>query len=233
MPKGLGKVADVNARMMRENRWEEYALWRTHLLREGVPASVVWRLCAHILPPQDGSRPETIVPAEYDPIITKYKGQLPPAPRRAVKRHREGYYDTQAGLADGIAHDETTVKFTEKVKAAKADWKGEWEELAAMIDPDKYAPEVEVVRWVFNNAGKKPAQIQVVDVPSLGALRYLEHVCSSPIHYADFVKTNWSKMLPDKKALEVESRFADEGRKSTRMLDEFLDSFESEMEIKS
>lgn len=220
-----GCARDVNQRMFKEGRWEDYCLRRMQLQRDGVDRKVIWRICCHLLPPLDGSRPECVLPVELEPIVAKYKDNLPEIPPQPIPGHGEGFIQQGAGLA-GLNHTETNDKFVADIKRAKVDWKSEWQMLADHVDAERYAAEVEVVRWVFNNAGKQPSQIRPVDVPSLGALRYLEHVCSSPIHYADFVKTNWSKMLPDKKTLEHESRFASEGHKTTRLLDDFLESLD-------
>jgi hypothetical protein len=220
---------DVNKRMVMEGRWEEYCLRRTQLKRDGVEDRIAWRIICNLMPPLDGTPPEARVTADLEPIVTKYIESPPEIPLQPAMGAGEGFLDVQAGLAEA-ARTESNDAFVAEIKTAKADWHSEWDLLWQRVDPKRVAPEAEVVRWVFNNAGTKPNLIQPEDVPSLGALKYLQHVQASYVNYSDFVKTNWSKMLPDKKALEYESNRADDGRRQLKALDDLIDSLDLELD---
>jgi hypothetical protein len=216
-----------NSRVATEGRWEEAAAWKATLKRDGLDDRLIWRVVCNLMPPLDGSLPEGRLTADLEPIITKYAGQKPELPVQPRYGKREGFYDRSAGKAE-MTTTPTYDKFAKEVMDSKSTWKGEWELVAQRVPPDKVSPEVEVVRWVFNNAGTPPWDLKPEDVPSLGALKYLQHVQYSPINYADFVKTNWSKMLPDKKTLEMEARYQDDGRRFLSKLDAVLTSMEGD-----
>lgn len=226
------KVSQVNSRMQKEGRWEEFSTRRIQLRRDGVPDHVAWRVICNLMPPLDGSPPEARVTADIQPIITKYIDNLPEIPEQPALGARQGYFDIQAGLAKKF-ETESNNQFVGDLKKANLDWHSEWQLIAQRVPIERVAMEVDIVRWVFNNAGTPPDRLNPDDVPSLGGLKYLEHVQSSPIHYAEFVRTNWSKMLPDKKQLEYESRFADDGKRSTKLLDEFLSTLTGDKEVPS
>lgn len=219
----------LNQRMAAEGRWEEYCQRRVQLKRDGVDPALAWRIICNLMPPLDGSPPEARVGADLEPIVTKYMDTLPEVPMQPELGHREGYLDIQAGTAKSMATPEHE-KFVEEVKEAKKNWKTEWQNLANYVPVTRVAQELDVVKWVFNNAGTPPELLRADEVPSRGALKYLEHVQSSPINYSDFVRTNWSKILPDKKQMEYEARFSDDGRRVTDQLDRFLESIEEDGE---
>jgi hypothetical protein len=50
----------------------------------------------------------------------------------------------------------------------------------------------------------------------------------SDVNYAEYLKTNWPKLIPDKKTLEYEARYKDDGREEITLIEEFEAALEAE-----
>lgn len=112
-------------------------------------------------------------------------------------------------------------------RRANSRWRA-WLRLMHTIDLTRKANPMQVVQWVFDNAGVNPKKIDPTQVPSLGALRYLQHVQASEANYAEFLRGPWSKTIPDRRQIDWENKLVDDGRKQFALIDAFEASFERE-----
>jgi hypothetical protein len=76
---------------------------------------------------------------------------------------------------------------------------------------EKTCPELVAIRWVAENQSTPVEELK--DVPSRLALNWLKWVREDASNAADFWKSSVPKLLPDKKQLEAEERFRDDGRR--------------------
>jgi hypothetical protein len=106
-----------------------------------------------------------------------------------------------------------------------------WASLRAHVELARNASAMQVINWVFKNADSQPDEIDAASVPDRGALRLLRWVQASDNNYGDFMRTNWVKCIPDKRVLEWESNFADDGRKQLQMLEDFERTFGIDEEL--
>lgn len=102
-----------------------------------------------------------------------------------------------------------------------------FEGLFESVDRKKRCKPYDMVQWVFEYAGINPAAIAPEEVPSAGALKYLQLIQENPAAYADFMKSLYAKTIPDKKQMEHEAKQRDDGRTQLRLLDAFDEEFES------
>lgn len=96
-----------------------------------------------------------------------------------------------------------------------------WQKIIDQLDPAKGCPPREEIEWVHNNVLTPPEEIEVVNVPSRGAVATLILVQSSAERNWDFTKNIWTLIVPAKGQLEVDSRFNDDGRVQLALLDQF------------
>jgi hypothetical protein len=97
----------------------------------------------------------------------------------------------------------------------------EWQKLADQVDPKTDCSTVQSIQFAFDYAGLPPAEILPDEVPSLGALRLLKWASESESNYGEFIKSIWSKTIPNKAEIERGGRFTDDGREQFALLDEF------------
>lgn len=96
-----------------------------------------------------------------------------------------------------------------------------WADLISRVDAAKRCSRPESTDWIYEHAGTHPSQIDPAEVPSRGTLRHLQHVKEHPENYGEFLKTFAIKTMPDKKQIEREARFSDDGREQLELLEEF------------
>lgn len=112
-----------------------------------------------------------------------------------------------------------------EIKAAKQD--ESWESLFDKIDPRKRAPEIDQVRFAANYVDTNPADIDPEDVPCRGALSLVKRMARNDTFYQNIATQVLSRLLPDKKQLEYESKFQDDGREDLERLEEFERLFQN------
>jgi len=228
--------ARLSARLHDEGRYQSYLDLREQLKREGMNPSHAWIVALQSFPPMDGSSIEILPegplaalvrdlhttngkPPEPPPapkfqganggaVLTDFRSKTPPKP--------EG--DPRDGWDD----------YSEKVRLAPETWVNKWGELAASVKDNRVGGELEILRWLYNNAGTPPDMLTMEEVPGLGALRHLKHLQMSDVNYAEYLKTNWPKLIPDKKTLEYEARYKDDGREELTLIEEFEAALEAE-----
>jgi hypothetical protein len=96
-----------------------------------------------------------------------------------------------------------------------------WEKLFRRVPASRKAGAVDVVSWVFDNAGTPPHMLKHAEVPNRGAIRYLKYVQADDVNYSEFVRTTWSKTIPSRNQIDWETRYNDDGRRSFGLLDAF------------
>jgi hypothetical protein len=204
-PKTSTIKAPLKTRLITDGQWPEYLRLREHLKRNGVAEDIAWLVAAYRHPPRDGAAPEILGDPRYAEVAANWNAGRYPQPG-----------DTSEG--DGSPTDATNVG---KARGpAPPDRKAEWKRLAAEVG-DRQAPELDQVRWVAEHYLTDVAQISPDDVPCKAALGMLSWVQESSSNYGEFLRSNTSKLLPDKKTLEHDSRFADDGR-DLHLIDEFV-----------
>ena len=105
-----------------------------------------------------------------------------------------------------------------------------WETLFERVDIHKTAPEIEQVRWAYNFVDVNPSLIEPEDVPSCGALSLVKRMNRNDAFYQAMVTKIIDKLLPDKRTLEYESRFQDDGRQELERIEEFERLFKAARE---
>ena len=93
------------------------------------------------------------------------------------------------------------------------------------LDDTRSGNSRDVVEWVFENAYQEWEDIDAKSAPNGGAIGLLAWVKISGNNYGEFVRALWTKLLPTKGHSESGPRFADDGRKTFRLLEEFEASF--------
>lgn len=222
------KVA-LTRRLHAEKRFDDYVVERERLKQSGISNRDAWRIAAQKFPPLNGSPIEVESPAGTVAIVAQ--------PAESVAAD-ELFLDGEAWSRNESPADVTLEPITVKGTAGSG-FKHERAveptlvpaegvtitALIAAIGSERHAGEREVAQWVFNNALVPLEALDPVSVPSLGALKLLQWVKTSGANYTEFVRSIWSKMLPNKSQLDLENRFNDDGRKQLQMLDEFERSF--------
>lgn len=127
-----------------------------------------------------------------------------------------------------IKYDRGIRKVATAMAASAADKRQAFEQLFEAVDRKKRCKPYDMVQWVFEYAGINPAAITPEEVPSAGALKYLQLCQENPSAYAEFMKSLYSKTIPDKRQLEHEARQRDDGQTQLRLLDSFDEQFASE-----
>lgn len=176
----------LNARLLREGRFEEYNQARQARIEAGTPPAEAWKLTMADFRPIDGSPLETELPPEDAPAA-EAKPE-PPAKKPA--------YPTNSR---GAAH---TPKFDAR-----------WQAITKQVPAAKVASPREVSMWIFENAGVDIGDVDVSTIPSRGAVRLLHWVQTHPAGYHEFLSMFYSKMMPNNAQMKGEGRFFDDGRK--------------------
>ena len=199
----------LNNRLRADGFWNAYNELRAHLKASGVAESEAWRVAAYKFPPKDGSVAEIVADQQYPEIAANWAN---------------GNYSTPDSADDSGAARNATA--TASGPPDPNGWKADYEKLAAEVGP-RTAPEIDEVRWVLANYLADVKRIRPEDVPSAASLSILMWVQMSPAHFGDFLRTHNCKLLPDKKALEHEARFVDDGR-CLQLIEEFEASLAAE-----
>jgi hypothetical protein len=204
----------LNNRLKADGYWDGYNELRGLLKASGVPENQAWRVAAYPFAPKDGSPPELLADPLYQEIEEGWK---------------TGKYQLSDADAPVNGADAGSQKSAD-IQSANA-WRSDLERLATEVG-SKVATELEEVRWVIASYLKDPKTLTAAEVPSAAAVSILAWVKMSASNFGDFLRTHNSKLLPDKKALEQEARFVDDGR-DLKLIDEFTEAFECEqMELR-
>jgi hypothetical protein len=199
----------LNARLKADGYWPQYNALRAHLKSSGVEEGLAWRAAAYPFPPKDSSVAEVVADPKYSEIAANWVN---------------GKYTMPDTLCDSRVTESATG--TDSGPPDPNSWKADWEKLAAEVG-DRSASELEETRWVVANYLINAKRIQRENVPSAAALSILMWVQMSPANFGDFLRTNHSKLLPDKKSLEREGGFVDDGR-SLELLEDFERGLDAE-----
>lgn len=195
-------MVEFRQRLHAEGRWGEFVRTRDRLINLGVSQNYAGRIASLDFPPLDG-RPHEI--------------KIPPNSgiAKAIDRARERVL--------GIEEEEPKIPqaFAMTTGDVMEEWEKEWPKLMNAVPVDRTCSQLEAARWIYHNAGTPPTAIPEEDVPSRGALRHLKHVQSSDKYYQEFLDNFMVKTIPDRKAMENEARYSDDGRKDMELLDRF------------
>ena len=104
--------------MMAEGRWDEFNDRRVQLIRDGVDSRIVWRIVCNLMPPMDGSPPESRITEDLEPIVTKYMDNKPELPPKADAISNNNDFLRRSA---GQAYDQTPSNnsFVSEIKEAK------------------------------------------------------------------------------------------------------------------
>jgi hypothetical protein len=198
----------LNNRLRADGVWDAYNELRAMLKQGGVDESSAWLVAAFPFPPKDGSAAEIVDHPLYSEIAAGWengKYELPD-PSQTVSNSDTG--DLEAAL----------------LKPAQQ--RAAWQRLAAAVG-SRAASELEETRWVVANYLVDVSLISPDDVPSAASLSILMWMQMSPSNFGEFLRTNHSKLLPDRKTVEAESRFKDSGQ-DLALLHDFAEAIEEE-----
>jgi len=223
-PWHIGK-RNFSVRVADEGRMKEFKDFRDELKEKGVPDSEGWRVAGSQFKPLNGASLEyaptidTLKWLEHFGMPNPWEVSAEQAEKAVVRAKEEGLGEPTRYAKREIILDTVSSKV---VKSAAT-----FEQLAKMIDQHKVAPEIEIIRWVFNNYKCPVEKLDPEEVPSVGALGLLEWVRAGA-NFGEFFKSAWVKMIPDKRQLEYESSLKDDGRKQLDLCSAFDDEFETE-----
>jgi hypothetical protein len=190
----------LNARLKADDVWNRYNDARAHLKQIGIDESIAWRAAAFPFPPADGSPPEIACDPAFDEIAA-------------------GWANGTYSLPEQVTEEASAFR-GEEAKVGLDTWRDEFRRLADIVGT-RAADELAETRWVIANYLIDVRKIEPDGVPSAAALSILSWVQSSPSNFGDFLRTNHARLLPDKRQLEYEQRFRDDGRQDLDLLREF------------
>lgn len=215
----------LKQRLIKEGRYDDYRSFVEALKLSGVPDSgdmAAWKIAAFAYAPISGGPGELKADPWFEEIAANWAREKYPKP--------PGFAKFPSGMTNFAKFEgEPSEEFKEtakRVKSAKTDWDNEWQELAAQVDESKQASEVDIIRWVFDHCDLKPDRIDPETVPCVGAVRLLRHANGGEGGYRDFLSA-WLRLMPDRKAIDYESKFRDDGR-TLNLITDFEDSLEKE-----
>lgn len=188
----------------------------------GIADTMAWKVALYAYAPINGGPGELIADPDFEEIAAgwqtgKYKIEAP-----GFAKFPSGATNFQKLAVEPTDDQQQVIEAINNVGKKITD---KWRHLASQIPAGRVANELTVMQWAFQNAGIDPDRIDPEGVPSLGSVRYLQWVQNN---YDDFIKNNWTKLVPDRKALEYQQQLTDDGRSSFTMIDEFLESLEDE-----
>lgn len=156
--------------------------------------------------------------AELEPNSTWEGDSRPPA--KGIKRGPGRPRKSPAPIGYVRDVSENTKKLAAEV-GRNANENEQFDALVASVDETKKSSTIERLEWIYENAATPWSLIRVEGVPSRGALKMLRWVKANDTNYEKFVTGLWSKTIPAKSQLDQEGRFADDGRKSLKLMEEF------------
>lgn len=214
----------LKQRLIREGRYSDYRAFVAALVVCGVPDSgdlAAWKIAAFACSPINGKAPELKADPYFADIAREWAAGKFPEPPGLVK-FPNGLTDF-----DHLA-SEPSPEFkaaAEKIKTAEGVYDDKWEELAELVG-DKRASELECVRWVVRNYLTSFDRIDPEEVPDRVALALLKHAKASMANFAELIKGPWTRLLPDRKALDEANKMADDGR-DLKLLKAYEDSLDA------
>jgi hypothetical protein len=215
----------VMSRLRKEGNYNLWLRLRGALVGHGVPAAVAWKAATFPFPPQDGSPLEIVADPAYAEIARNWRNGAYPKPPE-FEMHSNGVTINFDKFKDKPS--EEFVEAAKKLKKAPEDWNQKWRDLSALVEVENADPVVEV-QWVVANRWTAPEDIDSETVPSKAAVAKLSWVQESSANFGDFMRTFECKLLPDKKTVEYEARFKDDGR-TLDLCEEFDRQFELEQQ---
>lgn len=203
-------------RLKKEGNYGAWVRFRGALVNFGVPQNVAWKVAAYPWPPQDGSIAEIVADPAYAEIQANWEnGKYPHPPE--FEKHSNGITTNFNKFKEPPSPE--FEEAAEDVKKAPKRFEAKYKQLAKQVI-GRESDELTESRWAFRNYLVDVDEIDVDDIPSTGALGLLMHLQRDQGNFGDFVRTNFSKLLPDKKTVEYEARFKDDGR-TLGLVDEF------------
>lgn len=218
-------------RMHEERRWDEFVTYRNKLLNGGVKPAFAGRIASFEFLPRDGSPHEVLAPpgSTLGRMIQSTQALFPTGPPAEPV-----YVEAQSHFHDFKVVNENNAKFVSNSRQISEEWEAWWCKIMLEVPNDRTANQMESFRWIYQNAGTPPSMIEAGDVPSRGTLRHLRHVQSSDKAYQEFLDSFALRAMPDRKAMEHESRYEDDGRSILKLLDDHdLDFNTEEQEVES
>jgi hypothetical protein len=210
----------LNNRLKADGVWSPYLKLREFLKKQGISPATAARIAAFPFPPKDGTEPEILHDPLYSEIQAKWMNKSYPLPpdfetfKNGATNFREQKEPTPEAKAE-----------VEKVKKAPQDWSQRWKKLASAVEVAN-ADLVEEVQWVGAHRWTDPEDIDPATVPSKAAVCKLSAIQESSANYIEFLRTFESKLLPDRKQIEHQSKWKDDGR-SLELINDLLENEES------
>lgn len=215
----------LNERLKVDGQWKDYCKLREFLKREGMPESDAWLVAGIPFPPKDGSPHELGHLPQYSEIVDAWKdGKWPKPPDFVVSE--KGITDFTKTVTEPTPEAKAAVK---KAVEAPNNWAKKWADLAEKVGV-RQSSELDDARWVVANYLREIDKIKPEEVPSAAALSILKWVQLDVGNFGDFLRSIYSKILPDRKTIEYESKFSDDGREIEAAFEEIQRSFLLETE---
>lgn len=217
----------VKQRLIAEGRYDDYRNLIANMRAAGLPDSgdlAAWKVAAFAFAPISGGPGELKADPMYEQIAADWaNGKYKEIPLNGFAKFPSGMTNFEEVVGGASPEMKAAV---EKAKRAPSDWKQKWKEIARQVEVDNADQVVEVL-WVAAHRWTDPDDIDPAEVPSKAALGKLSLVQESSANYAEFLRTFESKLMPDKRAIEYESRFRDTGQ-DLKLLEEFEQQWREE-----
>lgn len=224
-PKGYLKSelrARINKRLHSEGRFEEMRAFRDSLMAKGYDPHWAFRTAAMHFPPLDGN------PLEFDSRKTAAHYLVWKDEHAAKTAAGEPVPPTQKTPGPELGAAKLIAELAGAMGASPEDKMKPWHDLRRQIDDDRKCSPFEAALWVFKMGDTPVSELTPEQIPGRNALRLLRHVSTSDRAYDEFLRTWVVKFIPDKRQMEQEARFADDGRRQQDMLDAFDREFEEQ-----
>lgn len=195
-------------RITQEKRQKEFRELREKLrVAPGLPPTDAWRVAGSQYPPLDGS------PMEYPPT----EDVLEWIRRLGINNPWEEVVVAAVKMGDDLV-EETRAKDAKRETPSQKILKAAatMEAMVALVGTERVANELDCARWAFDNMLVPWSKIDADLVPSIGALGLLDFAKKNS---AEFLRTIWVKLLPDRKGVEAAGKFLDDGREILADLD--------------
>ncbi len=188
-------------RLQREGRFRAFVRAREAYKGAGSDPSIAWYEASKAFAPVDPNAPPPELPVPIlDVVAPVTKGDV-----RRYEAEIEGRQEAEVAEAEA-----------QEQAAAEAEDSSEQEWWAKLNDAavGRKAAELDAIRWVCENM-QTPLRVlhrKRAEIPNRTAVNWLKWVRSSPANESKFWESTAPKLLPDKRTLEAEARFQDDGR---------------------
>ncbi len=219
--------AELNKRLVKEGRWDDYTHLKQRLILAGCDDSgdmAAWKIAAVPFSPRNGGPGELKSDPFYEAIVANWaNGKYIDPPEFA--KFPSGMTNFSKLEGEPSAEFKEQV---EKIRKVPGELRDRWRKVSSQVALEN-ADLVKEVLWVVAHRYTEPEEIDTTTAPSKAAVAKLAAVQESTANFMEFLRTNESKLIPDRRMIEYEARFKDIGQDLQLLDDEeqYLASKES------